>query len=86
MREDALKREEPRSKPDSAPPRKPYRDPEFRVERVFETMGIAAAQVSPTQKHCRLIRKSPSARTAANSETRSSSWHPLIRRASPPVE
>ena len=44
MREEAVKREEPRSKPDSAPPRKPYRDPEFRVERMFETMGIAAAK------------------------------------------
>lgn len=38
--------------------RKPYRKPEFRFEQVFETMALACGKISPTQKHCRFIRKS----------------------------
>jgi len=58
MRDDATKAEDPRPKPDSALPRKPYCKPQFRFERVFETMALACGKVSPTQKHCRFIRKS----------------------------
>jgi len=38
--------------------RKPYSKPQFRFERVFETMALACGKVSPTQSHCRFIRKS----------------------------
>ena len=38
--------------------RKPYSKPQFRYERVFETMALACGKVSPTQSHCRFIRKS----------------------------
>jgi hypothetical protein len=58
MRDDANKAEHPRPRPDSASPRKPYYKPQFRFERVFETMALACGKVSPTQKHCRFIRKS----------------------------
>jgi hypothetical protein len=54
----AVKGEDLCSKPDSGSRRKPYRKPEFRFERVFETMALACGKVSPTQKHCQFIRKS----------------------------
>lgn len=54
----AVKADEPRSKPNSVPRRKPYHKPEFRFERIFETMALACGKVSPTQKHCQFIRKS----------------------------
>jgi hypothetical protein len=38
--------------------RKPYRKPEFRYERAFETMALACGKINPTQKQCRFIRKS----------------------------
>lgn len=43
---------------ETSKPRKPYRKPEFRFERVFETMALACGKISGTQKHCRFIRKS----------------------------
>jgi hypothetical protein len=58
MRDDATKAEDPGPKLDSASPRKPYGKPQFRFERVFETMALACGKVSPTQKHCRFVRKS----------------------------
>lgn len=38
--------------------RKPYQKPAFRTERIFETMALACGKTSPTQGHCRFIRKS----------------------------
>ena len=37
--------------------KKPYKKPEFRVERVFETTALACGKVSATQAQCRLNRK-----------------------------
>jgi hypothetical protein len=37
---------------------KPYRQPAFRFERVFETMALACGKISPTQSHCNFNRKS----------------------------
>ncbi len=58
MRDDAAKVEDRRTTQNHAPARKPYCKPGFRWERVFETMALACGKVSPTQKHCRFIRKS----------------------------
>jgi len=38
--------------------RKPYQQPAFRFERVFETMALACGKISPTQSHCTFNRKS----------------------------
>jgi hypothetical protein len=38
-------------------PRKPYRKPSFRYERVFETMALACGKISPSQPQCRFNRK-----------------------------
>jgi len=39
---------------DSQPPAKrPYRKPEFRLEKVFETMALACGKIAPTQRTCR---------------------------------
>jgi hypothetical protein len=45
------------SKTESEPRRKPYHKPEFRFERVFETMALACGKVSPSQPQCRFNRK-----------------------------
>jgi len=37
--------------------RKPYQKPEFRKERVFETMALACGKISATQAQCRSLRK-----------------------------
>ncbi len=39
-------------------PKKPYRKPAFRFERVFETQALSCGKISITQKHCRFNRKS----------------------------
>jgi hypothetical protein len=46
------------SKKHSDKRRKPYRKPDFRFERVFETMALACGKVEFTQKHCQFRRKS----------------------------
>jgi hypothetical protein len=38
--------------------KKPYQKPEFRYERVFETMALACGKMSPTELQCRFNRKS----------------------------
>ena len=38
--------------------KKPYKKPEFRHERVFETMALSCGKVSPTEFQCRFNRKS----------------------------
>jgi len=43
---------------DSGARKKPYQKPEFRFERVFETMALACGKVSPTEFQCRFNRKS----------------------------
>jgi hypothetical protein len=45
------------SKAEPSKPRKPYRKPNFRYERVFETMALACGKVSPSQPQCRFNRK-----------------------------
>lgn len=44
-------------KADITKPRRPYRKPGFRYERVFETMALACGKISPSQPQCRFNRK-----------------------------
>lgn len=37
--------------------KKPYQKPEFRHEKVFETMALSCGKVSPTEFQCRFNRK-----------------------------
>jgi len=37
--------------------KKPYQKPEFRYERVFETMALSCGKISPTEFQCRFNRK-----------------------------
>jgi hypothetical protein len=37
--------------------KKPYRTPEFRFERVFETTALACGKVSQTQQQCKFNMK-----------------------------
>jgi hypothetical protein len=37
--------------------KKPYRTPEFRFERVFETTALACGKVSQTEQQCKFNRK-----------------------------
>jgi hypothetical protein len=39
------------------PGKKPYTKPEFRYEKVFETMALSCGKVSPTEFQCRFNRK-----------------------------
>jgi hypothetical protein len=43
---------------DSGAGKKPYQKPEFRYERVFETMALSCGKVNPTEFQCRFNRKS----------------------------
>jgi len=38
--------------------KKPYQKPEFRYERVFETMALSCGKVQPTDLQCHFNRKS----------------------------
>ncbi|HTU42928.1 MAG TPA: hypothetical protein VMF10_14565 [Candidatus Aquilonibacter sp.] len=38
---------------ETAAAKKPYQEPAFRHERVFETMALACGKISPTQFQCR---------------------------------
>jgi hypothetical protein len=48
----------PPLKPNTESGRKPYRKPEFRYERVFETMALSCGKINATQGHCRFRKKS----------------------------
>jgi len=37
--------------------KKPYQKPEFRFERVFETMALACGKINNVQAQCRFNRK-----------------------------
>ena len=37
--------------------KKPYQKPEFRFEKVFETMALSCGKVTPTEFQCRFNRK-----------------------------
>jgi hypothetical protein len=37
--------------------KKPYKKPEFRFERVFETMALACGKIGPSEAQCRFNRK-----------------------------
>lgn len=41
----------------SPKPKKTYYKPEFRYERVFETMALACGKISPTQSGCHAFKK-----------------------------
>ncbi|HEV3208598.1 MAG TPA: hypothetical protein VGZ28_16735 [Terriglobales bacterium] len=38
--------------------KKPYQQPSFQYERVFETMALACGKIGATQKHCQFRRMS----------------------------
>jgi hypothetical protein len=42
----------------SPKPKKIYQKPEFRYERVFETMALACGKISPTSQFCHKARRS----------------------------
>ena len=58
--ETAIAQEEVEVRPqaETPPARKPYQKPEFRSERVFETMALACGKISSTQKQCRFRTRS----------------------------
>jgi len=37
--------------------KRPYQKPEFRYEKVFETMALSCGKISPTEFQCRFNRK-----------------------------
>jgi len=37
--------------------KKPYQKPEFRLEKVFETMALACGKIAPTSFSCRRTRR-----------------------------
>ena len=37
--------------------KKPYKKPDFRYEKVFETMALSCGKISPTEFQCRFNRK-----------------------------
>jgi hypothetical protein len=39
------------------PGKRPYRKPEFRMEKVFETMALACGKIANTQASCRGFRR-----------------------------
>ena len=43
--------------PHKAAGKKPYRKPEFRYERVFETLALACGKISGNQQQCHFNRK-----------------------------
>jgi hypothetical protein len=42
---------------DNRPKKKPYQKPEFRYERVFETMALSCGKVNPTELQCHFNRR-----------------------------
>jgi len=47
-----------KTKEGDGPSKKPYQDPAFRFERVFETMALACGKILPTTFQCRFHRNS----------------------------
>lgn len=45
------------SVPREAAGKKPYRKPEFRYERVFETLALACGKITGNQQQCRFNKK-----------------------------
>ena len=52
-------REQPKNRQATADSRakKPYNKPDFKFERVFETMALSCGKISPVQAQCRFNRK-----------------------------
>jgi hypothetical protein len=44
--------------PSQSGAKKPYRKPEFRFEKVFETLALACGKITHSQGQCRFRRKS----------------------------
>lgn len=49
---------EDKSAPSQGTAKKPYRKPEFRYERVFETLALSCGKLQGSQGQCRFNRKS----------------------------
>lgn len=45
------------SQPTTRPGRRSYTKPDFKFERVFETMALSCGKISPVQAQCRFNRK-----------------------------
>jgi len=43
--------------PPTRPAKRPYSKPDFKFERVFETMALSCGKISPVQAQCRFNRK-----------------------------
>ena len=48
---------EPKNQREEAVVKKPYKKPEFRYERVFETLALACGKLHGSQGQCRFNRK-----------------------------
>jgi len=46
---------EKKSEENGPPSKKPYQEPAFRYERVFETMALMCGKIAPRTPHCRFI-------------------------------
>jgi hypothetical protein len=46
-----------RTREDISKPKRPYHKPEFRFEKVFETMALACGKISAIDSQCRFNRK-----------------------------
>jgi hypothetical protein len=57
MRQEDANAEEKKPSDRRRAEKKPYQKPEFRYERVFETMALSCGKVSPTEFQCRFNRK-----------------------------
>jgi len=47
-----------KSAPTQSAGKKPYAKPEFRYERVFETLALACGKIQDVQQQCRFNKKS----------------------------
>ena len=56
MSEQEEKRIGEHTKEENRPSKKPYQDPAFRFERVFETMALACGKIQATNFQCRFHR------------------------------
>jgi hypothetical protein len=48
---------EKKAEENGSPSKKPYQEPAFRYERVFETLALGCGKVEPTQHGCFFKRK-----------------------------
>ncbi len=58
MAEKSYKADDHNTRESRRPTKKPYQEPAFRYERVFETMALSCGKVNATEFQCRFHRMS----------------------------